>query len=157
MNKDIVPVERVAALIFVIRDQRVILDSDLADLYGVSTGHLNRAVKRNAGRFPRDFMFQISAEELDFLKCQIGISKPGRGGRRRSRPFVFTEQGIAMLSSVLNREGAGERTRLACWQWRPRHRGLFLPLLDSLLDIQLVSRFLARRRKEHAGRVFSPA
>jgi ORF6N domain-containing protein len=106
MNKEIVPVERVASLIFVIRDQRVILDADLADLYGVSTGHLNRAVKRNAGRFPADFMFQINAEELDFLKCQIGISKPGRGGRRRSRPFVFTEQGIAMLSSVLNSERA---------------------------------------------------
>src|SRR4029453_1224274 len=88
------------------REQRVMLDSDLANLYGVSTGHLNRAVKRNAGRFPSDFMFQLSAAEADFLKCQFGISKPGRGGRRRSRPFVFTEQGIAMLSSVLNSERA---------------------------------------------------
>jgi len=106
MNKEIIPIERIAQSILVLRGQRVMLDSDLADLYGVSTGHLNRAVKRNGGRFPPDFMFQIDAEELGVLKCQIGISKPGRGGRRRSRPFVFTEQGIAMLSSVLNSERA---------------------------------------------------
>jgi ORF6N domain-containing protein len=106
MNKEIIPVERIAHLICVFRKQRVMLDSDLADLYGVSTGHLNRAVKRNADRFPPDFMFQLGAVEADSLKCQFGISKPGRGGRRRSRPFVFTEQGIAMLSSVLNSERA---------------------------------------------------
>jgi hypothetical protein len=106
MSKENIPIQRVAHLICVFRKQRVMLDSDLADLYGVSTGHLNRAVKRNAGRFPLDFMFQLSVAEADFLKCQFGISKPGRGGRRRSRPFVFTEQGIAMLSSVLNSERA---------------------------------------------------
>lgn len=106
MSKAIIPIERIAHLICVFRGQRVMLDTDLADLYGVSTGHLNRAVKRNAGRFPPDFMFQLSAAEADFLKCQFGISKPGRGGRRRSRPFVFTEQGIAMRSSVLNSERA---------------------------------------------------
>lgn len=106
MSKAIIPIERIAHLICTFREQRVMLDSDLANLYGVSTGHLNRAVKRNAGRFPSDFMFQLSAAEADFLKCQFGISKPGRGGRRRSRPFVFTEQGIAMLSSVLNSERA---------------------------------------------------
>ena len=106
MSKEIIPIERIAHLIFVFREQKVMLDSDLARLYGVSTGHLNRAVKRNPGRFPTDFMFQLSLEEVDFLKCQIGISKPGRGGRRRSRPFVFTEQGIAMLSSVLNSDRA---------------------------------------------------
>jgi hypothetical protein len=102
MTKVIIPADRIAHLIFVFRKQKVMLDSDLATLYGVSTGHLNRAVKRNAARFPADFTFQLSADEVDFLKCQFGISKPGRGGRRRSRPFVFTEQGIAMLSSVLN-------------------------------------------------------
>jgi hypothetical protein len=106
MNKEIVPIERIAHLIFIFREQKVMLDSDLAELYGVSTGHLNRAVKRNTGRFPPDFMFQLSAEQVRSLKCQVGISKPGRGGRRRSRPFVFTEQGIAMLSSVLNSERA---------------------------------------------------
>jgi len=102
MTRVIIPADRIAHLIFVFRKQKVMLDSDLATLYGVSTGHLNRAVKRNAARFPPDFTFQLGAEEADFLKCQFGISKPGRGGRRRSRPFVFTEQGVAMLSSVLN-------------------------------------------------------
>jgi ORF6N domain len=108
MNKEIISIEAIAHLIFVLREQKVTLDSDLADLYGVSTGHLNRAVKRNAGRFPPDFMFQLSPEELNVLKCQFGISKRGRGGRRRSRPFASTEQGLAMLSSVLNSERAGK-------------------------------------------------
>jgi hypothetical protein len=106
MSKEIVSIGRIAHLIFLFRKQKVMLDSDLAMLYGVSTGHLNRAVKRNRDRFPPDFMFQLSLEEVDFLKCQIGISKPSRGGRRRSRPFVFTEQGVAMLSSVLQSERA---------------------------------------------------
>ena len=106
MSKEIIPVERIAHLIFVFRKQKVMLDSDLAILHGVSTGHLNRAVKRNPDRFPHYFMFQLSLEEVHFLKCQFGISKPSRGGRRRSRPFVFTEQGVAMLSSVLQSERA---------------------------------------------------
>ena len=106
MSKEVIPIQRIAHLIFVFREQKVTLDSDLADLYGVSTGHLNRAVKRNVGRFPPDFMFQLSVGEEQLLKCQFGISKSGRGGRRRSKPFVFTEQGIAMLSSVLNSDRA---------------------------------------------------
>ena len=80
------------------------LDRDLASLYGVETGALNRAVKRNLQRFPLDFMFQLTTDESDFLRCQIGISKTGRGGRR-FLPYVFTE-GVAMLSSVLNSERA---------------------------------------------------
>jgi hypothetical protein len=76
------------------------LDSDLAALYGATTGNLNKAVKRNAQRFAADFMFQFTAEEADDLIFQIGRSK-GRGGRRH-RPYAFAEQGIAMLSSVLN-------------------------------------------------------
>jgi hypothetical protein len=95
MNKEIIPVERIAHLIFVFRKQKVMLDSDLAILYGVSTGHLNRAVKRNPDRFPPDFMFQLSLEEVHFLKCQFGISKPSRGGRRRL-PYAFTEQGVSL-------------------------------------------------------------
>jgi len=103
MNKETIPIGRIARLIFVFRKQKVMLDSDLAPLYGVSTGHLNRAVKRNPDRFPPDFMFQLSLEEVDFLKCHFGISKPSRGGRRRSRPFVFT---VVILSSVLQSERA---------------------------------------------------
>jgi len=87
--------------IFLLRSLRVMFDYDLAELYGVETGALNRAVKRNADRFPSDFMFQLTAEEYEDLKCQIGISRDW-GGRRRSLPYAFTEQGVAMLSSVLH-------------------------------------------------------
>ena len=81
------------------------LDSDLAKLYDVETFNLNKAVKRNLHRFPNDFMFQLTKEEYDALIFQNGISKKGRGGRR-FLPYVFTEQGIAMLSTVLNSEQA---------------------------------------------------
>jgi len=82
------------------------LDSDLAQLYGVETFNLNKAVKRNIDRFPNDFMFQLTKEEADSLRFQIGMSKTiGRGGRRYL-PYAFTEQGVAMLSSVLNSKRA---------------------------------------------------
>ena len=87
--------------IYLIRKHKVMLDEDLAQLYGTETGALVRAVQRNRERFPEDFMFQLSEQEVSALRCQIGISKPGRGGRRYL-PYVFTEQGIAMLSGVLN-------------------------------------------------------
>ena len=104
MSKEVIPIERIARLIFVFREQKVMLDSDLAALYGVTTGNLNKAVRRNPQRFPSDFMFQLAAEEAEDLIFQIGRSK-GRGGRRH-RPYAFTEQGIAMLSSVLNSDRA---------------------------------------------------
>lgn len=83
-----------------LRGERVMLDADLAELYGVETKLLTRAVRRNVARFPADFMFQLTAEEDAALRIQIGTSNEGRGGRRY-RPYVFTEQGVAMLSSVL--------------------------------------------------------
>ena len=92
-------------LIYEIRGIKVMLDSDLAKLYGVETFNLNKAVKRNIERFPNDFMFQLTKEEYSSLIFQNGISKPQRGGRR-FMPYVFTEQGVAMLSSVLNSEQA---------------------------------------------------
>ena len=113
----LIPIERIQRVIYLIRGEKVMLDSDLAALYGVSTKILNRAVKRNANRFPEDFMVQLTAEEVDVLRCQIGTSKtsetsepaphakPGRGGRRYL-PYAFTEQGVAMLSSVLRSERA---------------------------------------------------
>jgi hypothetical protein len=83
-----------------------LLDKDLAGLYGVTTSNLNKAVKRNFDRFPGDFMFQLADAEAASLRFQIGMSKiTGRGGRRYA-PYVFTEQGVAMLSSVLNSECA---------------------------------------------------
>jgi len=103
-NLSLVPVERIDGSILLIRGQKVLLDNRLAFLYEVDTKILNKAVKRNAERFPEDFMFQLTKEEHDIiLKCQIGTSSLliGSGGRRY-RPYAFTEQGVAMLSSVLN-------------------------------------------------------
>ena len=111
-------VENLAQLVFFLRAERVMLDADLAALYGVTTGALNRAVRRNSARFPADFMFRLSAGDWENLKCQIGISSSAgpaarRGGvksrvgisathgGRRGLPYAFTEQGVAMLSSVL--------------------------------------------------------
>lgn len=96
----LVPIERVEQLILLIRGEKVILDSDLALLYGVETKALVRAIKRNRERFPSDFMFQLTNQEVIRLRCQFGTSK-GKGGRRYL-PYAFTEQGVAMLSSVLH-------------------------------------------------------
>ena len=99
-------VEQVEQKIFLIRGYKVMLDSDLAKLYGVPTFRLNEQVRRNIKRFPSDFMFQLTAEETKSLRSQFAISnRKGRGGRRYA-PLVFTEQGVAMLSSVLNSERA---------------------------------------------------
>jgi hypothetical protein len=97
--------ERVGQFILVIRRLRVLLDEDLASLYGVETRSLLQAVKRNVERFPPDFMFELSAAEWTALRSQSVTSKPGRGGRRYA-PYAFTEQGVAMLSSVLNSDRA---------------------------------------------------
>jgi hypothetical protein len=102
----LIPIEQIERLIHLARGEKVLLDVDLAKLYAVTTGALNRAVKRNLNRFPPDFMFQLTADEARILKCQIGISSFGHGGRRRSLPYAFTEQGVAMLSSVLRSERA---------------------------------------------------
>lgn len=91
-------------LIYIVRGQKVMLDSDLASLYEVETRIVNRNVQRNIKRFPPDFMFQLTEEEYESLRSQIGISKT-KGGRRYM-PYVFTENGVAMLSSVLNSEKA---------------------------------------------------
>ena len=104
---NIVPARRIEGLILLSRGHKVMLDADLAELYGVETRVLIQAVKRNSKRFPKDFMFQLSAEEVKCLRSQFVISKGNRGGRRYL-PYVFTEQGVAMLSSVLNSERAVE-------------------------------------------------
>ena len=150
MSKELIVIRQVAKVIRVIRGEKVLLDFDLAPLYGVTTGNLNKAMRRNRERFPSDFMFQLTAAEAESLIFQFGRAK-GRGGRRH-RPYAFTEQGVAMLSSLWT----GRRTRLACWRWSPRHRELFEPLLLDKSEIELKESFSARRRKEHARRVFSP-
>ena len=101
-----IPTERIEQAILLIRGQKVMLDADLALLYGVETKVLVQAVKRNTNRFPKDFMFQLSQDEHSVLRSQIVTSK-GRGGRRYP-PYAFTEQGVAMLSSVLRSEQAVE-------------------------------------------------
>jgi hypothetical protein len=101
----ILPDEAIVNKIFIIRDKKVMIDRDLADLYGVDTRVLNQAVKRNLKRFPDDFMFQMTKEELEDWKSQIVISNVEKMGIRKL-PFVFTEQGVSMLSSVLNSERA---------------------------------------------------
>jgi phage regulator Rha-like protein len=97
----LIPHERITRAILLIRGQKVMLDSDLARLYEVETKTLNRAVRRNVNRFPADFMFQLVPEETERLRHQIGTLKKGRGQHRKYLPFAFTEQGVAMLSSVL--------------------------------------------------------
>jgi phage regulator Rha-like protein len=100
-----VPMELIEHRIYVMRGQKVMLDSDLAELYQVATGNLNLAVRRNASRFPEDFMFQLTQEEFENLRLQFATSSSGYGGRRYL-PYAFTEHGVAMLSSVLNSERA---------------------------------------------------
>ena len=101
-----VPIESIAGKIHLIRGIKVMLDADLAELYGVETRVLNQAVKRHTKRFPEDFMFHLTKSEYDFLISQFVTSKKsGRGGVRKM-PYVFTEQGVAMLSGILNSDRA---------------------------------------------------
>ena len=102
---NLVLTEVIGQKIYLIRGYKVMIDKDLASLYEVPTGRLNEQVKRNRGRFPKDFMFQLTKKEYDNWKSQIAISNSEKMGLRR-RPYAFTEHGVAMLSSVLNSERA---------------------------------------------------
>ena len=102
--EQLIPVERISSKIYLIRNEKVLLDFDLAELYGVETKQLKRAVRRNIDRFPLDFMFPLTKDEYNSLRSQIGTLK--RGGHSKYLPYSFTEQGVAMLSSVLNSERA---------------------------------------------------
>jgi hypothetical protein len=101
MSKPPLRAEDISQRIHIIRGHRVMLDADLAELYGVTTGALNQAIKRNAERFPEDFMFRLSQEESDSLRSQTVILEPGRGRYWKFLPYAFTEQGVAMLSGIL--------------------------------------------------------
>ena len=100
-NNQFIPTEVIERRIYLIRRQRVMLDRDLAELYGVTTAALNQAMRRNLDRFPEDFMFRLDKEEFENWRSQIVISNPGLRMGARRRPLAFTEQGVAMLSSVL--------------------------------------------------------
>ena len=104
-DRSIIPIERIESHIYLMRGKKVMLDRDLAALYGVTTGALNQAVRRNSARFPTDFCFQMTEKESQNLISQFVISSLKHGGLRKI-PFVFTEQGVAMLSSVLKSERA---------------------------------------------------
>ncbi|GMR25602.1 MAG: ORF6N domain-containing protein [Ignavibacteria bacterium] len=105
-KNSIIAQERIEKKIYLIRNQKVMIDQDLAELYNVSTGRLNEQVKRNLDRFPKDFMFQLSKTEYNTIRSQIAILKTGRGRHRKYLPYAFTEQGVAMLSSVLKSKRA---------------------------------------------------
>jgi phage regulator Rha-like protein len=129
--------------IYLLRGQKVMMDLDLAELYRVSTAHLNRAVKRNLTRFPEDFMFQLTTAEEESLRFQIGISNAGRGGRRY-RPYAFTEHGVVMLSSVLKSERAVQMNLLIV--------RVFVRLREMLAthkDLAHKMLELERRQQEH--------
>ena len=100
------PTERIERSIFLLRGQKVMVDDDLAELYEIPVKVLNQAVKRNRSRFPEDFMFQLTSEESDSLRSHFVTLKTGRGRHRKYLPFAFTEQGVAMLSSVLRSKRA---------------------------------------------------
>jgi hypothetical protein len=104
MANDLIPIERIQRMIFLVRGQKVMLSMHLAELYGVKPMVLIQAVKRNSERFPEDLMFQLAREEWANLKSQFVISS--WGGIRRATPYAFTEQGVAMLSGVLNSKRA---------------------------------------------------
>jgi phage regulator Rha-like protein len=97
----LIPAPAISQRIYFVRKTRIMLDADLAQLYGVTTKNLNKAVKRNANRFPADFMFQLKPRDMQFLRFQSGTSSRTNHGGRRYQPYAFTEHGVAMLSSVL--------------------------------------------------------
>lgn len=107
-DESLIPIERIERKIYVIRGERVMLDSDLAEIYGVTTKAFNQAVKRNLKRFPEDFMFQLTNEEFENLRSQFVTSSSGGYGGRRYLPYVFTEHGALMAANILNSDRAVE-------------------------------------------------
>jgi len=128
---------RIEQMIYLIRGQRVMLDSDLARIYGVTTSALNQALKRNIGRFPNDFAFQITADDLEFLMSQIVTSKGGPGGRRKL-PWVFTEHGALMLATILNSPTAVAASVrvMRAFVWMREHIAANKELARKLADLE---------------------
>jgi len=137
-----VAIERIQRAIYLLRGEKVMLDEDLAVLYGVETGALTRAVRRNANRFPPDFMFQLAPEEEENLRCQIGISSSSHGGRRYLS-YAFTEQGVAMLSSVL-RSGRAAQVNIAIMR-------AFVQLRQVLVNHAQLARKLSELERQIEG------
>lgn len=152
-KKSLISTQRIERAILLIRGEKVLLDADLAALYGVPTKRLLQSVKRNLDRFPDDFMFQLTDEETEVLRSQIVTSNVGRGGRRY-RPYAFTEQGVAMLSSVLRSPRAVEvniaimRAFVKLRRWALEHADLARRIdeLESKYDQQFAVVFDAIRK-----------
>lgn len=143
---EIIPAERIERRIYLVRRQKIMVSSDLADLYGVPAKQLNQAVRRNIERFPADFMFQLSPEEFANLKSQIAVSS--WGGARRARPYAFTEEGIAMLSAVL-RSPTAVAVSIQIIRVFVRLRAL----LASHAELQRRLDELERKMAQHDGRL----
>ena len=122
--------------IYEIRSQKVMLDRDLAELYQVTTSNLNKAVKRNLKRFPPDFMFQLTEEEWEILRFQNGIIKKGRGEHTKYLPHAFTEQGLAMLSGLLNSDIAIQVNINIMRAFVAVRQMIALPPTDKLTELQ---------------------
>lgn len=137
----VISAEKIERTIYMIRGQNVMLDSDLAALYGVPIRALNQAVKRNPARFPSDFMFQLTGEEVDTLRSQTVILKKGRGQHRKYRPYAFTEEGVAMLSSVL-KSGRAVQVNIAIMRVFVRLRQVFMSQKDLARKLDEIERKL---------------
>jgi len=142
-TKVAVPEEIIMNKIYLIREQKVMLDRDLAELYGVLTGNLNKAVKRNIKRFPEDFMFQLTKEEFDNLIFQFGTSS---WGGTRNLPYAFTEQGVAMLSGILNSDRA-INVNIQIMRIFTRIRQLLTDNLSVKLEIEKIKKKLENQDK----------
>jgi len=142
-DKFLIPDDIISNKIFLIRDTKVMLDKDLADLYGVLTGNLNKAVKRNINRFPEDFMFQLIKEEFKNLIFQTGTSS---WGGTRKLPFAFTEQGVAMLSGILNSDRA-INVNIQIMRIFTRIRQILTDNLSAKLEIEEIKKKLVNQDK----------
>ena len=138
--------ETISNKIYFIRNQKVMLDSDLASLYDVETRTLNQAVKRNISRFPADFMFQLTENEYNSLRSQIVILKKGRGEHQKYLPFAFTEHGILMLSSVLKSDKAIQ-TNIQIVRIFTKVRQMLLDTTEIKVDILQIQKKLENHDK----------
>ena len=142
-NGLMIPNEIISNKIYLIREVKVMLDKDLAELYGVTTGNLNKAVKRNIKRFPDDFLFQLKQEEFDILIFQFGIAS---WGGTRILPYAFTEQGVAMLSGILNSDRA-INVNIQIMRIFTKIRLMFTDTLSLKLDIEGIKKKLQNQDK----------
>lgn len=142
MNESlIIPDETIIRKIYQFREQKVMIDSDLSDLYGIETRVLNQAIKRNIRRFPSDFMFQLNKDEFDILKSQVQSES---WGGRRTLPNVFTEHGVLMLSSILNSEKAID-VNIQLVRIFTKMRQILLTHKDLILELQEMKRSVANQ------------